>query len=197
MAPDLLWNVMNKSLDTNLPAVLAFAFRAHGDQQRKFEQGPYIIHPVRVMQICKEYTNDQKILAAALLHDVLEDTETKEGEMRDFLGKLFSQTDAAHIFQLVDELTDKYSSREYPGLNREQRKNKEALRMETCHPDTHTIKYADIIDNSITITSADGDFVEKYLQECRQLLRKIDKGNPQLYERVVSTVDKLLSPGHK
>lgn len=51
-----------------------FARQAHGDQQRKFADEPYIMHPIRVMQLCGEYASDLPVLSAALLHDVLEDT---------------------------------------------------------------------------------------------------------------------------
>ncbi|MGN6617321.1 MAG: HD domain-containing protein [Ilyomonas sp.] len=51
-----------------------FAGKAHAGQKRKYTPEPYIVHPVRVMQICKEYTSSILVLCAALLHDVLEDT---------------------------------------------------------------------------------------------------------------------------
>ena len=57
-----------------LQSIEEFARKAHGDQQRKYEPGPYIIHLVRVKNICLEYVNDEAVAAAALLHDVLEDT---------------------------------------------------------------------------------------------------------------------------
>jgi guanosine-3',5'-bis(diphosphate) 3'-pyrophosphohydrolase len=52
-----------------------FAEKVHGNQKRKYSGRPYIVHPVAVLQLCREHTNDTAILAAALLRDVLEDTD--------------------------------------------------------------------------------------------------------------------------
>lgn len=52
-----------------------FADKAHGAQKRKYSGQRYMGHPVGVMHICKEYTDDLAVLSAALLHDVLEDIE--------------------------------------------------------------------------------------------------------------------------
>lgn len=45
----------------------------HRKQKRKNDHLPYIVHPVSVTFILSEYTDDENTLAAALLHDVLED----------------------------------------------------------------------------------------------------------------------------
>lgn len=47
----------------------------HKDQKRKVQHDPYISHPYSVAVILSEYTDDQEVLAAALLHDVLEDVK--------------------------------------------------------------------------------------------------------------------------
>jgi (p)ppGpp synthase/HD superfamily hydrolase len=57
-----------------LAAITDFADIAHGSQMRKYTPERYIVHPARVMRLCQEYTDDVTVLAAALLHDVLEDT---------------------------------------------------------------------------------------------------------------------------
>lgn len=53
-----------------LEQIRDFADKAHGEQMRKYTPERYIVHPVRVMKICREYTDDITVLAAALLHDV-------------------------------------------------------------------------------------------------------------------------------
>ena len=53
---------------------LLFATEAHGKQVRKYTGEPYIVHPVEVMSIVKSVVSDEEVLAAALLHDVVEDT---------------------------------------------------------------------------------------------------------------------------
>ena len=47
---------------------------------------PYILHPVQVAKIVFEIGLDYQSICAALLHDVLEDTEAKEEEMLEVFG---------------------------------------------------------------------------------------------------------------
>ena len=76
----------------------------------------YIVHPVRVMKICRTYTSDITILAAALLHDVLENTSLKK--LKAFLLKLMSEDEANKTVHLVEVLTDVYIKENYPYWNR-------------------------------------------------------------------------------
>lgn len=59
-----------------LSKAISFSCRAHAGQWRKDKQTPYVAHPVRVMMIvCREFgVACETILAAAVLHDVIEDT---------------------------------------------------------------------------------------------------------------------------
>ena len=52
-----------------------FATQAHEGQVRKYTGVPYIVHPIEVMEIVCTVEHDDAMLAAALLHDVVEDTE--------------------------------------------------------------------------------------------------------------------------
>ena len=59
-----------------LDMVLLFADKAHKNQVRKYTGDPYITHPVAVAKIVATVTDDEAMIAAALLHDTLEDTDT-------------------------------------------------------------------------------------------------------------------------
>jgi guanosine-3',5'-bis(diphosphate) 3'-pyrophosphohydrolase len=79
----------------------AFAAHKHRDQRRKdVKATPYINHPLAVAQaLCEEGdVDDPIILAAALLHDTIEDTETSYDELRGQFG--------ARIADIVAEVTD-------------------------------------------------------------------------------------------
>jgi (p)ppGpp synthase/HD superfamily hydrolase len=182
-----------KTVTSTLQKIRDFAERSHGDQMRKFSPEPYIEHPVRVMQTCAEHTNDVCILSAALLHDVLEDTEVSSEELLAYLQKELGEKHAARTFQIVEELTDVYVKKNYPQWNRRKRKQKETIRLEKVSEAAQTIKYADIIDNSLTIVGAEPDFRKKYLQECRALLLVLKKGSPSLHERATTVVTTLLA----
>jgi guanosine-3',5'-bis(diphosphate) 3'-pyrophosphohydrolase len=181
-----------QAMEDILEKIKDFADKAHGEQMRKYTPDRYIVHPVRVMNFCKEYTNDISILAAALLHDVLEDTQTTKGEIEKFLAALMDAQRTGKTTRLVEDLTDVYTKQNYPHWNRRERKQKEAERLSKADPDAQTVKYADIIDNSIEIVSHDRDFASVFLREGRAILEKIDKGNPQLRQRAIETVEQAI-----
>lgn len=169
-----------------------FAAKAHEGQRRKFVDEPYIVHPVRVMTICNSYSNDLPVLAAALLHDVLEDTPVTALQIKAFLSTLMDTTNTERTLLLVDELTDRYVKSDYPTLNRRTRKNKEAERLSKVSADAQTIKYADIIDNSTEFANADASFVKTFLHECNTLLKKMTKGHPEVHKKALHKVEAQL-----
>lgn len=65
---------------------LALAVRAHEGQVRKHDGTPYIVHPVMVARLLEQEGFDDITVAAALTHDVLEDTLVTEAELRSTLG---------------------------------------------------------------------------------------------------------------
>jgi (p)ppGpp synthase/HD superfamily hydrolase len=180
-------------MNTLLQQVRDYADAAHGTQMRKYTPERYIVHPVRVMETCAKYTDKQTILAAALLHDVLEDTPVTQQEMQAFLQTIMSEEDAAETLKLVIELTDVYVKKDYPKMNRRTRKAKEQLRIAETSADSQTIKYADIIDNCNEIVKHDPDFAKVFLYECRANLRVMGKGNADLYNRAVQKVNDAIA----
>ena len=66
----------------------AFAARAHKDQKRKDKETPYFSHPVRVCLVVRHVFgfDDPKMLAAALLHDTIEDTTTDYDDLAEAFG---------------------------------------------------------------------------------------------------------------
>jgi (p)ppGpp synthase/HD superfamily hydrolase len=173
-------------MQTPLEKIEQFAREAHGSQRRKFVDEAYIEHPIRVMKMCATVTTKLPVLAAALLHDVLEDTEVTEEQMKDFLLTVMSPPDADETCRLVIELTDVFTHAAYPKWNRRVRKAKENERLKTTGMDSRTIKYADIIDNTAGIKG--NDFAPKLLHECRVSLKNIPGGNEYLYQLAVKNI---------
>jgi guanosine-3',5'-bis(diphosphate) 3'-pyrophosphohydrolase len=66
----------------------AFAARAHRHQLRKDDRTPYVSHPFRVCLVVRQVFgfDDPKVLAAALLHDTIEDTTTDCDDLTDEFG---------------------------------------------------------------------------------------------------------------
>ena len=79
-----------------------FAARKHRDQRRKdIDSSPYINHPISVALVIAQVGNieDPEILAAALLHDTLEDTDTSVSELLEE----FNETVADYVQEVTDD----------------------------------------------------------------------------------------------
>lgn len=77
----------NKPLDTRLlDRAIVFAVRAHAGTERRGKGFPYIVHPMEAVEIVATMTKDQELLAAAVLHDTVEDTDTTVEQIRTEFG---------------------------------------------------------------------------------------------------------------
>lgn len=65
---------------------LAFAVEKHSGAKRKVDSAPYILHPIEVALIVSSMTYDQEVLAAAVLHDTVEDTDTTIAQIEALFG---------------------------------------------------------------------------------------------------------------
>ena len=79
---------MNDYLNTELiDKAIKFAVDSHKNTKRKGNLIPYIVHPMEAMSIVATITEDQELLAAAALHDVIEDTDVTYDELKKEFGK--------------------------------------------------------------------------------------------------------------
>jgi (p)ppGpp synthase/HD superfamily hydrolase len=148
---------------------------AHAGQTRSDGEA-YINHPMRVAGMVSLVDNtNEEMVAAAWLHDVLEDTDVGV----DVLARTFG----SRIVQLVDDLTNKFTKEQYPNKNRKERKDAEAQRLHSTQcAEVHTIKLADRYDNiNKMVESGRGKkWMKKYLKETWQLLVALDLGDHSL-----------------
>jgi (p)ppGpp synthase/HD superfamily hydrolase len=160
----------------------AFATWAHRDQKRKYTGDPYIVHPSAVADIVRSVPHTEEMLAAAWLHDTVEDTEATLADVETVFG--FT------VASLVDQLTD--VSRPEDG-NRKARKSKDREHSAMSTPEAKTVKLADLIDNSRSILAHDPDFARVYLEEKRQLLTVLREGDGALWATASGMVRKAFS----
>ena len=66
---------------------IVFATKAHDGMRRKKSEAPYILHPMEAAVIVGTMTDDQHLIAAAALHDVVEDTGVTIEEVEEKFGK--------------------------------------------------------------------------------------------------------------
>ena len=77
-----------KKIDTSLlDRAICFAVQAHAGIERKGKGFPYIVHPMEAMAIVATMTSDQELLAAAALHDTVEDTDVTVAELQELFGE--------------------------------------------------------------------------------------------------------------
>lgn len=77
----------NKPLDTQLlDRAIVFAVKAHAGTERRGKGFPYIVHPMEAVEIVATMTPDQELLAAAALHDTVEDTSVSIEDIRAQFG---------------------------------------------------------------------------------------------------------------
>lgn len=151
-----------------------FARRKHATQTRKYTGEPYFVHCAEVASILEEYGFGPEVIAAAYLHDTLEDTDTTLGELLAEFG--------SDVLSLVMQVTD--VSLPCDG-NRKTRKALDRDHLAKASAEGQSIKLADLISNSASIEEHDPDFARVYLQEKRELLQVMTKGDRRLWERAV------------
>jgi len=151
-----------------------FATAAHAavGQLRKYTFEPYIVHPAEVAGIVAEAGGTPEMIAAAWLHDTVEDTGVTSELIRAEFGD--------EVAMLVGWLTD--VSRPDHG-NRAARKAVDRAHTAAAPSEAQTIKCCDLISNTRSIVAHDPKFAETYLAEKRLLLEVMTKADPRLLER--------------
>ena len=152
-----------------------FAAHKHRNQRRKDEERtPYINHPISVAKIISEIGNveDPEVLAAALLHDTLEDTETTVEELIDNFGE--------RVCSLVQEVTDDKT------LSKLERKKRQIDHAKEISEGAALIKLGDKISNVTDITNTPPtnwdsnrrleyfDWAEKVIDNCPKVNEKLE-----------------------
>ncbi|MDR3492673.1 MAG: HD domain-containing protein [Gammaproteobacteria bacterium] len=161
-----------------------FAIDAHEsiNQKRKYTDEPYHIHCERVVEILSKVITDEEILAAAWMHDILEDvTPHNEDYSEEKIRNLFGD----RICNIVIKLTD---SKLEDG-NRAARKARDRMRLESASIETKTIKLADLTDNFIDIQKNDPGFAMVIAREMELLLPCLAGGDSMLFSRLSELIN--------
>jgi (p)ppGpp synthase/HD superfamily hydrolase len=146
----------------------AFAARAHEGQLRKWTGEPYASHVDEVAELVAAAGAPEQVVAAAYLHDTVEDTPTTLDDLRAAFGE--------DVADMVALLTDVPLS----AGNRATRKALDRLRLASAPPWVQTIKLADLISNTSTIAQHNPKFARVYLAEKRALLALMTEGDLRL-----------------
>ena len=170
---------------TDKARIFATAAHAAVGQKRKHTGEDYIVHPTAVATTVGNFFSHRTSLfrdrhiAAAFLHDVVEDTHITLDQIKDLFGR--------EVHDIVEALTD------VPfvegGPNRKARKAMDRDRLAQADAGTQTIKVADLIDTTKTIVEFDPKFAVVYLAEKALLLDVLTKADPALLAQARGQID--------
>jgi len=160
---------------------LQFATRKHSEinQKRKYTNEDYIVHPVGVAKIIMTIDHTPEMIAAAYLHDTVEDTKTTLAEIQEEFGP----TVATYVRYLTDISVTSDG-------NRAKRKEIDRQHISHAPPCVQSIKLADLIHNSKTIVKFDPEFARVYMKEKTLLLEVLKDGDIGLWKNAKAIVDK-------
>ena len=151
---------------------------AHKGQKRKYNNDPYIFHPIRVAGRVATLPNaTEEMVAAAFLHDVLEDTQVLYSELRTAMGD--------KITNLVIELTNTTHGL---SISRVERKAIDRDRLGVCSYEAKVIKFIDRIDNLRDMVNAPEehkDFFQLYKEESIRLAQVLGSASLELYNELL------------
>ncbi|MFK7818253.1 MAG: HD domain-containing protein [Planctomycetaceae bacterium] len=135
----------NPFLPDVVESAIRFAARAHRTQLRKGCDLPYLVHPAAVATILERAGfGDEILLAAAWLHDVVEDTDaTLEALAAEF---------PAEVVEIVDGMSEKKRDAEGKLLSWAHRKAHHIGLMQTASLETKTVMLADKLHNMISMS---------------------------------------------
>jgi (p)ppGpp synthase/HD superfamily hydrolase len=160
-----------------------FATKAHANagQVRKFTGEPYIVHPAAVVELLQAIDPSDEMIAAAWLHDVVEDTDVTLMDIQNEFGTV--------VAQYIEMLTD--SQTRSSGGERIHRKNTNLLHTSQACPEAQSIKLCDLIDNASMVVERDPIFARdptlhqraSHIYEKGVSLLCLQQGNEPWFER--------------
>ncbi len=167
-----------------------FAAQAHRTQMRRYTNEPYLVHLEEVANLCFTHGCDAETIAAAYLHDTIEDQPVTFEQIRAEFGR--------RVADMVQALTDEPTVK--GGPNRAARKYMDRMRLSASSDDVQTIKCADMISNTSSIVEHDKDFARVYLREKRatlELLKRADRTLLQMaWESLIKAEQSIYGDRH-
>ena len=161
-----------------LNKAIQFATQAHGDQTRKWSGLPYITHPIAVSELVRSVPHTDEMLIAAVLHDVVEDTDVTLDQVREEFGDT-----VADLVYYVTKITVPEDG------NRFVRKRMDADHYATGPAESQTIKVADILDNTVDTYKQNPKFWSVYKHEAWYTLEVLTKADLTLLKKAKAQVE--------
>lgn len=157
---------------------ILFGRYAHRNQVRKGTGDAYWTHTERVGAKAQALGLSDDVVAAAYLHDTIEDT----GATTELLAELFNDNVALGVWWLSDQ------SKSSDG-NRKVRKAIDRAHIAQAPKQIKTVKLIDSEDNLLDIRETDPNFAPTYFREKRDLLEVLQDGDARMVQAVTKLID--------
>jgi guanosine-3',5'-bis(diphosphate) 3'-pyrophosphohydrolase len=192
---------MAKTAYPQLHKAIKLAVKAHKKQDLDDSHPlPYVTHPLNVLNLLRYDAGvlDEDILCAAVLHDLLEETDVTESEIAKRFGD--------EVLSLVKQMTRKESSEEVMALAEDERwkiRNDEMMdEIDHMSDAAKKIKLADRTSNlQVALKERTGKKLERYLGQSRQILEHIERDiSPVLWDKIqkmLNDADSVAKPKRK
>jgi len=152
------------------------ACEAHAGHRRRYTKRPYVEHPQRVAaRVAAHPGSTLEMVAAAWLHDVLEDTAVS--------AEAIEEAVSPGVAALVRELTNPSKGSELP---RAERKAMDREHLAQISTEAKVIKMIDRLDNLADLSSAPRPFRALYAMESERLAEAIGDADAALREELVA-----------
>lgn len=162
----------------------AIAKQAHHGQKRNYGGAPYHTHPERVAALVAGLPGATDVdVAAAWLHDVLEDTDYPAEQIEAQVG--------ADVLRLVRELTDPSAAPQWKDRSRQEKRKADWEHLAGVSDRAKRIKMCNLLDNLRDMAAAPKGFARLYLTESRQVLGMLRHVDPDLAREVDTTLGEL------
>lgn len=137
-------------------------------QKRKFSGLNYEVHPLGVAEIVSEVVDDEDLIIAGILHDLLEDVSPSFPAL--YSVATINDLYGFRVAGIVDDLTDRFTTGKFPELNRAKRKELEHKRLAVVDRASKLVKLADVIHNGTDFLTVEDGFARKYFEEIESLV---------------------------
>jgi len=153
---------------------IIYATVMHQGKTRKLHNIPYILHPMEVAQILATLTEDEEIITAGILHDIVEDTDGSMEEIESRFGKR------------VAALVSSESEPKYPGENKTatwKRRKDESLQVLQNSKDIG-VKMLWLADKLANLRS----IAQSYSEQGEELWKKLNQPDPKMHQWYYKTI---------
>lgn len=162
----------------------------HEGQLIRRTSEPYLNHITAVAGLAAIIPLGYEI---GLCHDLLEETGVTKLQLQNQLRSVgYDDQEALFISGCVSELTDVFTKKSFPDLDKKTRKKREAARLTGISSAAQTVKYADVLYNIQWVLKYDLKHAKKYLQKKKSLVLKMSSGNQVLHKRLINTIEDAL-----